>query len=408
MADYTDFDVTDLLDDATAAQYNAVLRSTIRGNMANTESLSAGKTLTDDDFTLQYINCNGAVRDVTLPAPAATNHPFFILNTTTAIYAITVKNSAGTIVGLLYPGDGGIFVSDSIAYRWINPRPQPVDGTVENGKFVVTISSNDLVVTIVDKAGNTPTATSPVNVWIDGLKRSVTSALSVTVADGADTFGAGGVETAAKAIDYFVYLSWRTASSAVVFGISRIPWATLYSHFSGTSTNATYAAFSTAPASTDVVVNIGRFRATLSAGAGYTWTSVSQSAPTAENTVQRPIFETSILTFLPVGTASSGTITTMGTCSGKYQLMGANLSFECSLAITTNGTGAGYFKSSLPFTHIASNKVIAGQETAATNRGTGGLVNTADNQVYWKFSSDGAYPGADGRTLIGGGIIPLI
>lgn len=284
------------------------------------------------------------------------------------------------------------------------------DGTVLNGKFVVTISSNDLVVTLTDKAGNTPSTASPVIVWINGTPREVTSALSVTVADGADTFGAGGVETAAKAIDYFPYLSWRAASSAVVFGISRIPWATLYSHFSGTSTNATYAAFSTAPASTDVVVNIGRFRATLpGSGASYTpWSSVSQSAPTAENTVQRPIFETSILTFLPVGTASSGTITTMGTCSGKYQLMGANLSFECSLAITTNGTGAGYFKSSLPFTHIASNKVIAGQETAATNRGTGGLVNVADNQVYWKFSSDGAYPGADGRTCIGGGIIPLI
>ena len=353
MDDLSTYRKTDLVDDVLAADFNRLVDSALRGELSNTETLSADKTLTDAKPAGQYLNCNGADRIVTLPAPATTNHPFYIFNNTSSLYTITVKNSAAVIVGLLYPGDGGLFVSDGVAYRLFNTVQKLPDGTVENGKFAITISSNNLVCTLTDKSGNTPTATSPVYVWIAGVRRAVTSALSVTVTAGTNIFNAGAAEFAAQNIDFFVHLSWRSASSAVVIGVSRIPWPAVYSDFSGTSTNEKYGAFSTAPGSTDDVVNIGRFRAQNSGTASYNWSSVSQSAPTTENTVQRPIFDTSFLTYTPSWTGGSPAIGN-GTIVGRYKIKNGQMWYHWNTtagSTTTFGSGSLFW--SLPFTAAA-------------------------------------------------------
>jgi len=171
-----------------------------------------------------------------------------------------------------------------------------------NYKIVVSIAAGNITVALKNLAGNDFSATDPLVVKIGNAWQTVTGALSVTVNAGANSFNAGSAELATKFIDYFVYLGYRTASTAVVIGFSRIPWGSLYSDFSATTTNEQYGAFSTAPASTDDVVNIGRIRATLSAGAGYTWTSVSQSAPDGKNTKQYPFFETALSSWVPVFT----------------------------------------------------------------------------------------------------------
>jgi hypothetical protein len=76
---------------------NLVMNSAIYPS-SNTESLSANKTLVSTSSQYQFLDPNGANRDVTLPT-AATNMLFIISNTSTGIYSLTVKNSGGTAQG---------------------------------------------------------------------------------------------------------------------------------------------------------------------------------------------------------------------------------------------------------------------------------------------------------------------
>jgi len=150
------------------------------------------------------------------------------------------------------------------------------------------VASNNLTLAIKGKDGNDPSSTNPVYVSIGGTPRAITSALSKTLNAGTNWFNAGSAELATKEIDYFVYLGYN-ATDGVVLGFSRIPYANEYDDFSATTTNEKYCAISTITnaAAGDDYVNIGRFAATLSAGAGYTW---SVPTFTNKNLIQRPIF----------------------------------------------------------------------------------------------------------------------
>jgi hypothetical protein len=181
------------------------------------------------------------------------------------------------------------------------------EGFLLNGKIVPSVANNDLTVALKGLDGNDPSATNPVYCRIGDTVHAITAALSVTKADGTNWFNAGSAELATKEIDYFVYLGYN-ATDGVVIGFSRIPYATQYDQFSATTTNAKYCAISTisnAAAGDDYTV-VGRFAATLSAGAGYTWTVPTF---TTINLIQRPIFESRILTWLPTLTGFSTTAT---------------------------------------------------------------------------------------------------
>lgn len=210
------------------------------------------------------------------------------------------------------------------------------NGHMVNGKISVTVASNNITVALKTLADTDPSSSDKVTVRINSVNYDITAALSVTVNAGTNTFNSGAAEFAAKLVGYFAYLSYRTASSAVVIGFSRIPYATLYSDFSGTATAETYAAFSTAPASTDSVTNIGYFEATLSAGAGYTWTVPTF---TSANLRQRPTFETRLLTWLPAWTNLT---VGNGTYSATYKIKNTNIDFNIDLiwGSTTSISGA--------------------------------------------------------------------
>jgi len=221
------------------------------------------------------------------------------------------------------------------------------EGTMLNGRILPTVASNNLTISIKTFAGTDPSSTDPVYVTIGGVVRTITSALSVTVNAGANSFNAGGAELATKSIDYFSYLSWRTASSSVVIGYGRIPYANLYSDFSGTATNEKYGAFSTAPASTDTVVNIGRFEATLSAGVGYTW---SVPTYTSINLIQRPIFNTRVLSWIPQLSAS-GSMTWTSTVIdiAEYSITNRVSQIEFISHGTTGGTASNRLQATMMF-----------------------------------------------------------
>ena len=215
------------------------------------------------------------------------------------------------------------------------------EGFLINGKIVPSVSSNNLTVAIKGMDGNDPSATNPVYARIGDAIRSITSALSVTANAGTNWFNAGSTELATKEIDYFVYLGYNT-TDGVVIGFARIPYATAYSQFSTTTTNERYCAISNIShaSSSDSYTVVGRFAATLSAGAGYTW---GVPTFTSINLVQRPIYETRMLT-------SNANLTGFSSIVNgglRYQIISNKLTFACSasgafLGGTSNGTGFGF------------------------------------------------------------------
>ena len=184
----------------------------------------------------------------------------------------------------------------------ISPIYAP-QGFLQNGKLVITVASNNITVALKTLAGTDATAANPIVVRIGDTVRLITAALSVTKNAGTNYHNAGGAELATKEADYFVYLGYN-ATDGVVIGFSRIPYATCYSDFSATYNDNRFASISTITnaAATDYYENIGRFAATMSAGAGYTW---SVPTFTAINLRQVPTRNTRWLAWAPTYTGFS-------------------------------------------------------------------------------------------------------
>lgn len=222
------------------------------------------------------------------------------------------------------------------------------EGFLLNGKIVPSVASNNLTVAIKGMDGNDPSASNPVYIRIGDTVRAITAALSVTKNAGTNWCNAGSSELATKEIDYFVYIGYN-ATDGVVVGFSRIPYATLYSDFSATTTNEKYCAISTitnAAAGDDYRV-VGRFAATLSAGAGYTW---SVPTFTAANLIQRPIFETRWLGYAP--SVTPGGSLTLGSVVHdytKYRLVHNTAYVQTMTHATAGGSASDDINLTVPF-----------------------------------------------------------
>lgn len=217
-------------------------------------------------------------------------------------------------------------------------------------RIAVSVASNNLTLALKDRNGNDPSATSPVRVQIGDTVRTVTSALSVTKNAGTNWCNSGSSELATKEIDYFAYLGYN-ATDGVTIGFSRIPFARIYSGFSATTTNEKYAAISTITnaASSDAYTVIGRFAATLSAGAGYTW---SVPTFTSVNLIHRPIDTSRWLDWVPAWSAAgagSPTYSSVSVAFAKYRIMPSQINILLRASGTTGGTTVAIIRASLPF-----------------------------------------------------------
>ena len=232
---------------------------------------------------------------------------------------------------------------------------------VNNYTILPSVASNNLTVALKTLSGNDPSASSPIYVRIGNTLHAITSAMSVTCNAGSNWFNSGGAELATKEVDYFVYLGYN-AVDGVTIGFSRIPYARLYSEFSATNTNEKYAAISVISnaAAGDNYENIGRFPATLSAGAGYTWTIPSLSA---SNLIHKPIGYTRKLV---AGLTQTG-FSSAPTGSILYELINNQLNFIYSISGAGTSNSAGYTVV-LPF---------APQQTVSIS-----LATTYDNGAY--------------------------
>lgn len=199
-------------------------------------------------------------------------------------------------------------------------------GYLFNGYLDVSVSSGNITVAVKTLAGSNPSATDPVYIRIGDVEHTLTAALSVTISAGTNTFNSGGAELATHAVGYFVYLRYN-ATDGVCIGVARIPWGRAYSDFSATATNEKYAAWDdiTSAAAGDVCQNVGYFEATLSGGAGYTWSS-------PQNVISEPTYKTNRLDWSPTFTGFSADPTGVH----SYTIIGRKCFIDIRHA--TNGT----------------------------------------------------------------------
>ena len=278
--------------------------------------------------------------------------------------------------------------------RIVNPAEefdaiyQPPRGYLINGKISV-LDSAGITVAIKTLADADPSESDPVFVRIGDSVQTVITPLSVSKADGTNWFNAGSAELATKEIDYFVYLGYN-ATDGVTIGFSRIPGANQYSDCSATTTNEKYCAISTITnaASTDYYENVGRFAATLSAGAGYTW---SVPTFTASNLIQKPIYETRWLDWVPTVTVSAGTVPTYtAVYTNRYRTTLAGFEYKMNWINTAGGTagaGANPILFTFPF-------VDAGYSANRSITGSGSYFNTGTGAPLGLIGSGGSNSGS--------------
>lgn len=118
-----------------------------------------------------------------------------------------------------------------------------------------------------------------------------------------------------------------------------------------------------------------------------------------------PISDTLLTTGVadtPTVTATTGTITTVTLNSARYFKFGKLVYWHGQATITTNGTGAGKIRFTLPSAlgNVTNkNSFACGRETAATGKMLQGVFTLGQQYIDVAFYDD-TYPGADGRTLI--------
>ena len=102
-------------------------------------------------------------------------------------------------------------------------------------------------------------------------------------------------------------------------------------------------------------------------------------------------------TWTPAVVSSSGTITTVGTVSGTYTKVGRMVHLRSSIAITTNGTGAGYLRiTGWPFT-VATGMVGVGYDAGVSGKVLSLAYATTGTMLCTNY--DGTYPGANGAVI---------
>ena len=91
--------------------------ATMLSTYANTETLSANKTLTEADAPIQVLTPSGANRDVVLPAISATAHPYTFHNPSASSYNLNIMLGSAVLI-LVAPGQSSQVIPAG-ATAWI-------------------------------------------------------------------------------------------------------------------------------------------------------------------------------------------------------------------------------------------------------------------------------------------------
>ena len=111
--------------------------------------------------------------------------------------------------------------------------------------------------------------------------------------------------------------------------------------------------------------------------------------------------------YTPTVGVVSGTITTLGAISGRYQKINKQLFISVAIAITTNGTGAVAVTATLPTgLTAASDQVLVGRENSITGNQLQGVIFAGAGSISIT-RYDNAYPGGNGHRLLLTGVIEV-
>lgn len=158
------------------------------------------------------------------------------------------------------------------------------------------------------------------------------------------------------------------------------------------------------PTINNVTASAGTFASPSLTGTPVTVTAAaSNSGSQIANTawVQQEIGSTAWTTYVPTITAASGTLTT-ASATGRYRQIGKTVFVEMILTITTNGTGSGTVRATLPVNPQAD-AILAGRGNLVSGKALQGAISTSNNLVNIT-NYDNTYPGASGESLILSGV----
>lgn len=289
---------------------------------------------------------------------------------------------AGQIVKVIYNGTAFELQSNLPSFSLIAPQ-----GFLQNGKIVPSVASNNLTLALKTLAGNDPSATDPVYIRIGDTVRTITAALTKTINAGTNYMNAGSAELATKEIDYFAHIGWNASAGTPFIAWARIPCTSIADIASYNTIDAR--SLMSSQTNADGLVNgdylevVGRFAATLSAGAGYTW---SVPTFTATNLIQRPTYETRWLSWQPAYSgAGAMTWTSVTTTTARYKVVGGNVFLELDATGTIGGTLNVSLYTTLPFTFLDIALGI-GAIDGAQNAGFGRLYASNSLECY-KYNS---------------------
>ena len=228
-----------------------------------------------------------------------------------------------------------------------------------------TVSANNLIVAIKNPDGSDASSARPISFLIDGIVRKLSSALSLQINAGTNSFNLGAVEFAGLVQELFVYVGWRASNSSIFLLLSRQPDLREYAEASSTATSERYGANSgAAPAGSDRLQNIGRVNVQNSGTASFNW-----SVPAANKIHNFPIYETSWLDWAPVQTGFSANPTST---VNRYRIRSSAI--DLFVRQNANGTSnATTFTLSLPFTARTITNMVWSSTCTFADNGTVGV-----------------------------------
>jgi len=167
----------DGVDYPLAEYFNIFFATALRAEFANTETITATKELTDEDYQIQILTPSGANRDVELAPEAASNHITIIYNASASLNLV-VKDDSGAVTFDTIPAGGwatcipilGIAWKVSVGTNTVPWTPTWTNLTVGNGTLTanyaqagkLVVFQLQLVLGTTSSVGSSPHFTLPV------------------------------------------------------------------------------------------------------------------------------------------------------------------------------------------------------------------------------------------------------
>ena len=275
-------------------------------------------------------------------------------------------------------------------------------------KINVTVSSNNLTVSLTNNDWSDPSSIKPLYFKIWNTIRKIIVPITNTLNAWTNWFNSWSSMLATLNVDYFVYLSFESTWQVCRLWISRLPTGRVYSDFSPTYTNEKCIAIWWSPSSWDELINIWRFSATLSAWSSYNW-SISWTW----NAINKPTYETSILSYVPVVTADA-TAPTFNNNIWYYNISNDMINIMCNITNTTTwwwSSSWGNLYVSTPLTCV-TNMLITWNYYADMTSYSTNFVATSNNRLtivpaIWLYNLEPSHLNYDRRWIYFNWYLPI-